>query len=513
MPPLTSFSRTCLAIALVQAMAIPVARAATITVNNSGDAASGCTLREAVASANAVTNLNNGCAQGTNGVDTIVFNSGLAGSTILLTQGETLVAQQALIINGLGQAQLTIDGNDNQQVFFANADLSINDITITGGSTASFGGAIATYNRTISISNSTITGNSSINANSGFGSGGAISITTDGKLELVGSTVSGNFASDKGGGIIAIGGSVSLSNSSVSGNYANFGGGIIASETASVSLNSSSVSDNTARFFGAGMFAEGTSSVSLTGSTISGNFSRNDRGGGIHSRGTSSLTLNNSTVSNNIGNFGGGGISTVGASSVIMNNSTVSGNRTVNNGGGGIDAGGTSSVTLNNSTVSENTASGKGGGVEARQTARVSLNNTTISDNYANSNGGGIYVGTSSSVSLSNSIVLGNGAKNIGPEIGGGATVYGNNIVGGVPVASVLKPLANNGGATQTHALVAGSPAINGGDQAQCVANNIITDQRGIERDSVCDLGAYEFEDDGCFVVKAANGKVLAFCL
>jgi hypothetical protein len=51
-------------------------------------------------------------------------------------------------------------------------------------------------------------------------------------------------------------------------------------------------------------------------------------------------------------------------------------------------------------------------------------------------------------------------------------------------------PLANNGGATPTHALLPGSPAINAGDDAQCPA----TDQRGVSRPqgAHCDIGAFE---------------------
>jgi hypothetical protein len=61
---------------------------------------------------------------------------------------------------------------------------------------------------------------------------------------------------------------------------------------------------------------------------------------------------------------------------------------------------------------------------------------------------------------------------------------------GASPINPQLGPLANNGGTTQTHALLSGSPAINAGDSAGCPA----TDQRGIARPQgvACDIGAHE---------------------
>ncbi|HEX6064851.1 MAG TPA: choice-of-anchor Q domain-containing protein, partial [Longimicrobiales bacterium] len=54
----------------------------------------------------------------------------------------------------------------------------------------------------------------------------------------------------------------------------------------------------------------------------------------------------------------------------------------------------------------------------------------------------------------------------------------------------VLGALADNGGPSMTHALLAGSPAINSGSNC-----TVTTDQRYAPRDSACDIGAYEFID------------------
>jgi hypothetical protein len=62
-----------------------------------------------------------------------------------------------------------------------------------------------------------------------------------------------------------------------------------------------------------------------------------------------------------------------------------------------------------------------------------------------------------------------------------------------------LGPLQNNGGPTDTHALLPGSPAIDAGASAACPA----TDQRGVARPldgngdgtTACDVGAFELVD------------------
>jgi len=64
-----------------------------------------------------------------------------------------------------------------------------------------------------------------------------------------------------------------------------------------------------------------------------------------------------------------------------------------------------------------------------------------------------------------------------------------NPCVPGITFADpLLGPLQDNGGPTQTMALLAGSPAIGGG--ANCPA----LDQRGVARSNGCDIGAVQHD-------------------
>jgi hypothetical protein len=81
------------------------------------------------------------------------------------------------------------------------------------------------------------------------------------------------------------------------------------------------------------------------------------------------------------------------------------------------------------------------------------------------------------------------------------------NVVGSYSTAQpLLGPLQYNGGPTKTHALLAGSPAIDQGDPNGCAADEqgvtkLTTDQRGLPRPigAACDIGAYEVQPDPVF--------------
>lgn len=180
---------------------------------------------------------------------------------------------------------------------------------------------------------------------------------------------------------------------------------------------------------------------------------------------------------------------------VTVTNSTISGNSATGLGGGIYDFIGTTNVI--NSTISGNTSGSSGGGMYS-QGGSVQVTNSTITGNTGLGTGGfGNYYAAGT---FRNSIVSGNvNSFNGSPSDVGGTptiTVGADNLVGG---NALLGPLQNNGGPTETHALLPGSPAIDAGTNAFAVdagGSPLTTDQRGAGFDRITggtvDIGAYE---------------------
>lgn len=455
----------------------------TIMVTSLADnltAGGGVTLREAIQAANTNASVDGSAAgQAAPVVDKIVFQAGLTGS-VNLALGQFQITE-TVIIQGLGAAQTTINGQTNSRVF---------DISFTGGA--------------VTFDGLTLTGGVTQTDSSG---GGAIRSDSPGQLAIQNSTISGNSTSGalaNGGGIYA--GAVSVSNSTISGNrsFNGAGGGIFAS---SLTVSDSTISGNLS-FGGAGGGIFATSPMSVTNSTISGNYSRGS-GGGIFA--FSSATITNSTISGNStggDSSDGGGI---GAASVTITNSTLSGNFTIgtNASGGGIST--YNSVTLTNSTITGNTVYGllaDGGGVHSKN-GPVSIRNSIVAGN-ADSLGGG----NAASPDLKPAGTLTVQYSLIGNNDGTGlaaapvAISPGFNLIGAsnAPIDPILGPLQNNGGPTNTRALLVASPAINAGDPAFAPPPN--TDQRGSGFNRVSggriDMGAFEVFFPSSLVVDAA---------
>jgi len=412
-------------------------------VSNLDDTGTG-SLRDAIVAAN-----------NTSGADTINFDAALSGQTIPLGSNEEFQITEALTIDATSlAANVTIDAQNDSRIF---------NITATSGD-FTFAGLTLIDGQTF---------DNNVNASDTTNNGGAIRSLTTGSLTIDRSTVSGN---------------------STAGSRAS-GGGIFS--TGDLTLTSSTISGNsTTAGYADGGAIYTLGNVTLTNSTVSGNSTYGFRadGGAIFTRG--GVTLTNSTLSGNktTANFGrGGGILSVGP--VTLDHSTVSGNSTagVNAHGGGIffilgD------LTLTHSTVTENRA------------------------NHATATGGGFWNNTNDTLSITHSIIAGNTAGGGNPDIRPGTGVLnvdfsligdtaGSGIIVSTGTGNILNqiadlaPLANNGGPTETHALLAGSPAIDAGDPG-IVFNPAEFDQRGAPfvrlfddpaaSGTGVDIGAYE---------------------
>ncbi|HZE56783.1 MAG TPA: Ig-like domain-containing protein [Chthoniobacterales bacterium] len=454
----------------------------------------GCTLREAINAANADP-----------GVDTITFASGLTGTITLDT---ALPPLSDMTIIGPGVSQLTVRRNSTAATRFRiftitnSALVSISGMTISDGYTAdgqsgpfptlgdNGGGILNGSGATLNLTNVVIKGNRT-------GNGGSISTGTN--------ITSANGGS--GGGIFNEGGAVlNLTNVIVSDNVAGNGGD--AGDAASVNVHSGPGGSAGAIFNGSG------AALSLTNVTVTNNTAGNGGnaaggnafagaggdGGGILNSAMLTTCTNSTFSGNRAGNggnvsggtnvFGGrGGFG--GAIAVFFTSDpsnltsvTISGNRAGNGGtasgsnafpggggvGGGILGGGT--FTITNSTVTNNTpgAGGNGGGIYSPGGTGPILRNTIVAGNHAVSGGiGPDLIGPFDSQGYN---LIGNNSgatitPNTGDQIG----------TSGSPINPLLGPLANNGGPTQTHALLPASPAVDKGD-----SSGSAIDQRGQPR-------------------------------
>jgi hypothetical protein len=264
-------------------------------------------------------------------------------------------------------------------------------------------------------------------------------------------------------------------------NIAHLNGGGLYNRRGTLTLIESTVRSNSATMFDGGGIANNLGTVVLNDSTVNENTApNNDSGDGGGIGNDSSLIVNNSTFNFNTTYGDGGGIWNAGSLTIV--NSTISRNVSVDNTGGGIYNRG-DLADLNNVTVTDNKARISGGGIN-NAAGTLNFKNTIVALNFLLPLVLNDCAGTLNSQGY-------NLIRVVNCVIAGDAT---GNIIGFDPL---LGPLADNGGPTETHALLPVSPAINAanpdiaGDHA-CAA----TDQRGLTRPQGlrCDIGAYEFE-------------------
>ncbi|MBE0670593.1 MAG: hypothetical protein IH588_08405 [Anaerolineales bacterium] len=423
-------------------------------------------------------------------------------------------------INGTMTISASFNGNtatkNGGAIFIENGTVNVEN-SYFSENTASLDGGGAIFNNlnsTATIFDSAFNKN---NASGTFGGGGAIANV--GSLTVSRSDFTHNTSVDGGGAILA-GGDTTIYNTNFSSNTTGLGGGGAILSWINITIENSSFSSNIATGYGASGGAinhPSDGNITISQSTFSNNTAN---GGGAISLGrqnypypatSPTLSISNTVISNNHADFGGGLLILAGTTTV--NNTTISENSSEDV--GGIVNSAFGNLTIINSTVDNNSVINTNSPAGILTEGPISIINSTIANNlgsaiqsYGETNiinstiAGNIAYGIrhySGVLVLKNSI-LANNWWDCTLEIGGSIGESQNNVIeenfcgiANLDSDPKLGPLANNGGATQTMALLRGSPAIDAGDDSVCPT----TDQRGITRPkgSHCDIGAYEFEN------------------
>ncbi|MCP4105702.1 MAG: hypothetical protein GY749_09215 [Desulfobacteraceae bacterium] len=230
--------------------------------------------------------------------------------------------------------------------------------------------------------------------------------------------------------------------------------------------------ENTAKTNGGGMFNEGASTT-LTDCTFTNNSAV--LGGGIYNlHGTP--VAENCTFTGNTAGDSGGGIYSYNSDPVLVN-CTFSSN-TADSGGGMYIYGSEPKIT--NCTFAYNTA-GSGGGLYLTEKSILNITNTLVAENQkTDSSYEDFFKDTGSQVNSGYNIV----------EFSSGHVFSGPGDIGGDQASLNLGTLDDNGGTTQTCALLTDSVAISGGTDTDAPD----TDQRGYPRNAPVDIGAYEYQ-------------------
>ncbi|NNF68554.1 MAG: right-handed parallel beta-helix repeat-containing protein, partial [Acidimicrobiia bacterium] len=259
------------------------------------------------------------------------------------------------------------------------------------------------------------------------------------------------------------------------------------------------LTENTGQKVGGAIFISG-SGLNLTVRRVDFLLNAGDDGGAIGVK-DATVLVEDSTFSGNTASRRGGGFHNDSGITTITGSTFTGNSANTEDGGGILNRGGSADLTVTNSTLSGNSAVRNGGGISIENT--TTLLNVTVTANSASNAGGGIRV-QSGTLNAKNTIVAGN---TVGGNCSNAVFSQGYNLEDTdtcsfnqtgdqTNATALLGPLQDNGGPTETHALLTGSDAIDAGTNTGAPA----TDQRGVPRPidgdgdatATVDVGAYE---------------------
>ncbi|MFN6964749.1 MAG: choice-of-anchor Q domain-containing protein, partial [Pyrinomonadaceae bacterium] len=476
------------AAAIAVLSSVSLAAAFTVTKvedTNDGSCSADCSLREAIAAANA--------APGDDviGFDPVVF--GANARSIIITGPAIVVANNGTItINGSGRSLLNIIRNNASYIFSisaaqdnAGAHLLLKDLTLANLDPSTEGGTFWNGQQT-TVTNVTVR-----DFRSGIGNAGVLrlnecllttmngsAITSDergtayisnstitnisstaiyngrGTVNLINSTVSNSFR-----GIYNYEGTVNIISSTIANNatsgFASPGGAILnfsssSTTPARVNIVNSTISGNSSSGSnsGGGAIMNNTGQLTITGSSIVDNRAIGNGGGAIYSF-FGNVRIEDSTVARNSADGSGGGIYNL-AVTMDLKRVNFDGNRADADGNGSGDGGAIHnrdvSIDIHDSTFKSNTAY-LGGGVylyDGLRTANIS--GSTFESNEARGNGGGIY-NSYTVLNLTNSTFADNNASGFSSGEGFGGAIFNSSNNTNLTNVTIVGNRAGIGGA------------------------------------------------------------------
>jgi parallel beta-helix repeat protein len=414
----------------------------------------------------------NTAAENGGGISTQTSLATTLGGTTVISPAATTVSSSTLTGNSVGLSLKAGDGGGifngglHKDGIFYPGTLTVNASTLSNNSAGSGGGI--SNRATLTVSASTLSNNSAYNGGGAIESAG---IATDVSVaQISGSTISDNVVTDGtfgGGGGISNFGMMTVSACTLSGNSAglipNFGGGGAIANGGSLII-SDSILLNNAGPDGGGIANGGQ--LWISGCTISGN-SATQIGGGISNSYSGTITVSACVLSGNSARniYGGEGGAIYNGGALAVSDSTLANNSAAY--GGGIENFGP--LSISGSTISGNSATVEGGGI---------FTDLTGTHDYSFALADSIIAGNSDSFGASDILgAVGTGVKTGQPVVSAFNNLIGNSsglvsgLTNGVNGNRLdltadqigLAPLADNGGPTQTMALLPGSLALGAG--------------------------------------------------
>ncbi len=406
-----------------------------------------------------------------------------AGATYTLDNCEAgdIAIDGAVTIVGNGA---TVEQTCDDRVFATEHDLTLQNLTVTGGNTGGDGGGVH------DTAGLTLTG-VTFTDNAAEGHGGGVYV--EGTASVVGSGFSQNTADSNvggfgGGGAIYAAGPLTVSGSTFQSNIAHgdggdSGGGAISSVGPSLSVDTSTFTGNTSDRNAGGAIL--TARIVEGGAIGDGNV----------------ISISRTTISGNGAPMGGGYANLAFDAAITITNSTITGNTSTFDGAiaaSGDDATGVS-LKLVNDTITDNVIgeieqpiSGEAADANASgspaHTAEIPVTTLSIDGTYRPF--GTVITGDGSADDCMVTGDAGSQGYNYGDDDTCGFTASTDKASAASPQ---LGALAANGGPTPTQLPATTSPLL---DQIPPAACQVAIDQRGITRPqgTGCEIGAVEVE-------------------